>query len=89
MPDLPGKSILSAQTKAVMTYEDNVNPVPILDGDQRRGGKGKIIGIRAWLKMRGGNAAAMRESGVPNSLSDSKYPWTKESSSNRRKAYRR
>lgn len=89
VPVISSRGTASVQTKTVMTYEDDVNPIPQLDGDQRRGGKGKIIGIRARIRMKGKDAGAYREITVPKTLSDTKYPWTEATSSNTRKQYRK
>lgn len=89
VPALPPGGSGAVQTKTVMTYEDDVNPISMRDGDQRRGGKGEIIGIRARLRMKGNKTGAFREVTVPKTLSDEEFPWTVKSSSNTRKKYRK
>lgn len=87
VPELREEAVVKLSTKPVMIYEDDINPVPQLNGDQRRPGKGKIIGVRARLKMKKGEA--FREISKPSTLSKEKYPWATKSSSNKRKPYQR
>jgi hypothetical protein len=89
LSELKEKLEVTVNTKPVMIYEDDINPVPIRDGDQRRPGKGKIIGIRARLSMKAGDKNIVREIVSPNSLSEEKYPWSTKTSSNKRPAYRK
>ncbi len=76
IPTLPGQSKTAVTTESVEIHEDNVNPVPQAGGDQRRGGKGDVHGIRVrlYLKMASG-AEIMREFSSPEKLSEKKFPW--------------
>lgn len=76
IPALPGQSKTMVVTESVEIHEDSVNPVPQLGGDQRRGGKGEVHGIRArlYMKMPSGKEV-MREFHHPDSLSEEKFPW--------------
>ena len=76
VPTLPGKSKISVTTESVETHEDSINPVPQAGGDQRRGGKGDVHGIRVrlYMKMPSGTEV-MREFSSPEKLSEKKFPW--------------
>ena len=76
VPTLAVKSKTMVTTESVEIHEDSVNPVPVAGGDQRRGGKGEVHGIRVrlYMKMSSG-AEVMREFSSPEKLSDKKYPW--------------
>ena len=76
IPTLPGKSKTSVTTKSVEIHEDSINPVPVAGGDQRRGGKGDVHGIRIrlYIKMPSGTEI-MREFSSPEKLSEKKFPW--------------
>jgi len=76
IPALPGNSKTPITTESVEIHEDSVNPVPQAGGDQRRGGKGDVHGIRArlYMKMASGQEM-MREFQYPDSLSEKKFPW--------------
>ena len=89
VPELKVKVPVKISSKPVMIYEDDINPVPQLDGDQRRPGKGKIIGIRTRLRSKKGDGAVYRETCSPSTLSDKKYPWSTTMMPNRREAYRK
>ena len=80
---------VSVQTKPVMTYEDDINPVPQLGGDQRRPGEGRVLGLHARIRIKRGREDVFREVSLPKTFSNDKYPWTTKSLPNSRKPYRR
>ena len=82
IPEIPAKNAVTVSTEPVMVYEDDINPVPQLGGDQRRPGKGEIVGIRARLSLKCGAVEAVREICEPDWLSEEEYPWTEISSDN-------
>ena len=84
IPDIPGNGEITLSTEPVTTFEDDINPFPQRGGDQRLPGKGKLIGIRAELAVKGRDKGASREIIVPALLSSKKYPWTDESVPNNR-----
>jgi len=85
IPEITEKKPIKLSTVPVMIYEDNINPIPTSEGDQRRPGKGEIIGIRARVYRKGGNLKTRRDIAEPRLVSDDeKYPWTEESSPNER-----
>jgi hypothetical protein len=88
VPNIPVKVETVVATKPVMIYEDDINEIDQLDGDQRRPGKGKVRGVRARLYMKS-DKDSVREFSNPSSLSLKDYPWTTKSSSNKRPAYRK
>ena len=77
VPALRVKSDIMVETKSVTIHEDDINPVPQLNGDQRRPGKGKVHGMRVRLYMeKPDGSKVMREFSSPDTLSDKKYPWS-------------
>jgi len=85
LPEIAAKNAVTVSTVPVMIYEDDINPVPQLGGDQRRPGEGEIVGIRARLIFKKGEEETVREIYEPDSLSAEEYPWTDKSSPNERK----
>jgi hypothetical protein len=79
VPDLPVKVEAKVETKTVSIHEDSINPVPQLNGDQRRPGKGDVHGVRVRLYLKNPDGSnIMREFCCPSTLSEKKYPWTTE-----------
>ena len=76
VPTLSGKSKTMVTTESVEIHEDSVNPIPQAGGDQRRGGKGEVHGLRVrlYMKMSSGKEI-MREFSCPEKLSEKKFPW--------------
>jgi hypothetical protein len=89
VPVLREQVTVKVSSKPVMIYEDDINPVPLSDEDQRRPGRGEIKGMRARLRMKNGSGDIVREMSHPSALSAEKYPWSTTSSPNTRKAYSR
>ncbi len=80
LPTIPSKEEISLQTDPVKIYEDNLNRIPMREEDARRGGKGKVIGIRARLSLKDGDKKTMRELLEPDTMAEEDYPWTNETS---------
>ncbi|MEI6890529.1 MAG: hypothetical protein V5783_00005 [Pontiella sp.] len=89
IPELRVKQSAEVTTKTVMIYEDDINPIDMRDGDQRRPGKGEILGMHVRVTMKGGDASSIRTVSVPENFSLEEYPWSTVSSPNSRKPYRR
>jgi hypothetical protein len=76
LPAVPRNGEVKVMTKPVEIHEDDINPMPYRGGDPRRGGKGKVHGIRArlYMKLITGEEV-MREFNHPKSLTEDKFPW--------------
>jgi len=84
LPEIEAKNEITVSTEPVKIYEDDINPIPRLRGDQRRPGKGEVIGICARLIFKNGDQKSVREIRKPHSLLEEEYPWTTISSPNKR-----
>lgn len=76
IPELPPKTKISVTTNPVEIFEEDINPLPVLGGDPRIGGKGDLHGMRARIYMKTATGEeVMREVSQPSSLSEEKFPW--------------
>lgn len=80
---LAGEEIV-VTTEPVRIYEDLLNLIPRLEVEHRRPGKGRIKGIRVRMHLKQ-NKDLIREFSAPASLSVEDYPWTTQTSPNKRK----